>query len=131
MAGVPAEALGGLGLGCSCYTVVVVVMYYLSTFPVAERGPGVECHRRVWVPFSAEPYAHLFVLSTYCTRALPGSVTEMGSLPGTPSEALPPRLGSCRACFYRAGVHVPVPPSPVLPPDSHLTVPGTQASGHI
>lgn len=28
-------------MGCSCYTVVVVVIYYLSTSPVAEWGPGV------------------------------------------------------------------------------------------
>lgn len=37
-------------LGCSCYTVVVVVIYYLSTSPVAERGPGCACP-----PLSALP----------------------------------------------------------------------------
>ena len=38
-------------MGCSCYTVIVVVIYYLSTSPVAEQGPGVEYHLRLWVPF--------------------------------------------------------------------------------
>lgn len=95
----PAETLGGLGPGCSCYTAVVVVMYYLSASPVAEQGPGVECHLRVWVPFFAGPCDRLFVTPT-APGTSPGSVTEMESLPGTPREALPPRVGSCRACFY-------------------------------
>lgn len=68
LAGAPAEALGGLGPGCSRYTVVVVVMYYLSASPVAEQGPGVECHLRVWVPFCAGPCDGLFVVSTCYTR---------------------------------------------------------------
>lgn len=37
-------------VGCSCYTVVVVVIYYLGTSPVAERGPRCACP-----PLSALP----------------------------------------------------------------------------
>lgn len=34
------QALGDLSLGCSCYTAIVVDIYYLRASPVAEQPPG-------------------------------------------------------------------------------------------
>lgn len=42
-------------MGCSCYTAVVVVIYYLSTSPVAEQGPRCACPPLPALPCPSPP----------------------------------------------------------------------------
>lgn len=82
-------------MGCSCYTVVVVDIYYLSTSPVAEQG--------LWgrvSPWAAGPLSPLDTLfsclslaPTACgdPDASPWLVTEAEE-PGIPRETLPTRV---------------------------------------
>ena len=63
-------ALEASASGCSCYAVVVVIIYYLAPLLWLSRGLWVEYHLGCGNAFSSGPYDCPIVVGTYCSPGL-------------------------------------------------------------